>query len=428
MEELKAGIQSMKKLFIGFFKWSGIALLVGFAAGVIGALFRLGIEAVTGFRTSHDFMILLLPVSGLLIVWLYRALGVHHDKGTNLVLNSVRSGERISSKMTFLIFFTSIITHAFGGSAGREGAALQIGGSVSAKLGRLLRLDQKDMSIITLCGMSACFSALFGTPVTAAVFAMEVVTVGIMHYSAILPCVAASLVGNTVSSLFGLKAVSFPAGTIPDFAFDSLWRVIVLSAACALVSILLCVVFHLAGHLLQKFLPNPYMRIAAGGAFIAGLTFLIGVRDYNGAGSDMILSYFSSPARPEAFLMKMLFTAITLGAGYKGGEIVPVLFIGAAFGNLGAQFLGLPLGFGAAVGIAALFCGVTNCPLATILLSIELFGAEGLPFYGLAIAISYMLSGYEGLYSGQKIFYSKLKPAMIDKRTGDWTGYTGKDK
>lgn len=415
-----ASLKVFGKLALGMLKWIAIAILVGLISGLVGTLFHALLNNAAEIYNGNRWITLLLPVAGLIIVFIYRCLEMEDDKGTNLVLNSVRSGERLSIKMAFLIFSSTIITHLFGGSAGREGAALQIGGSLAAQTGRFLKLDKKDMSIITLCGMSAGFSALFGTPLTAAVFAMEVVSVGIMQYSAMVPCIIAALVGASVSTFFGIENTYFIVNGIPELTVISSLQTAGTAVACAVISIVFCVSLHWAQKLFQKFLPNQYARIAVGGAIVVALTFIMGTTAYNGAGMPVILNAFAGKSRPEAFLLKIIFTAITLGAGFKGGEIVPTLFVGATFGNFFAQIIGLNPSFGAAVGLAAIFCGVTNCPLASLFLAIELFGIEGLPFYGIAIAISYMMSGYEGLYSGQKIFYSKLKPTMIDRNTGNW--------
>lgn len=418
MNSILSDLKIFGKLFLGFLKWCIIALLVGGIVGVIGSLFHIGIEKATEIRTDYDWIILFLPLAGLFIVFIYKAMGMADDKGTNSILLAVRTNEKLTVKMAFLIFVTSIITHLFGGSAGREGAALQIGGSIASKLGRIINLDEFDVTIITMCGMSAGFGALFGTPVASAVFAMEVISVGIMHYSAIVPCVVSSITGATVASLFGIAPTGFNISLFPEMSALSIIQVVGLSALCAVISVIFCFLMRKTNGLFKKILPNTYLRAFLGGLAIVLLTLLIGTRDYNGTGMSVIENAFTGDSRPEAFAIKIIFTVITLSAGYKGGEIVPVLFIGATFGNAASHILGLPPSFGAGIGMLSMFCGVTNCPLASIFLSVELFGSKGIVFYAVAASVSYILSGYEGLYSEQKILYSKLKPRFIDKIIG----------
>ncbi|NCB62409.1 MAG: chloride channel protein [Clostridia bacterium] len=399
-----------------FFKWVLGACGIGLLLGAVGAAFYYGINLVTDLRAEYPWLLYLLPAAGVVIVLLYRWSGMQ-DKGTNFVLIAVKENEPMRLRTAPLIFLSTILTHLGGGSSGREGAALQIGASISSRIGYALKLEESDTKILVVCGMAAAFSALFGTPITAAVFAMEVVHVGVMHYSAIVPCVLSSLVASGLAGRLGVVPESFRLGVTPPLAAMSplvLAQVAVLAIACAFLAILFCKLMHAAPGVYQRLLPNPILRVIAGGALVILLTLLVGSRDYNGAGSHLIHAAINGEARPEAFLLKMLFTTVTLGAGFKGGEIVPVFFTGATFGCVAAPLLGLDPSLGAAVGMVAVFCGVTNCPLSSILLSVELFGGQGLPLFALACAVSYMLSGYIGLYTEQEIVYSKLKPVVND--------------
>ncbi|XOQ47822.1 MAG: Chloride/fluoride channel protein [Eubacteriales bacterium] len=395
-----------------FLKWILLSCLTGGVVGLVGAAFSFCLKFVTGFRTAHMEAVYFLPFAGIAIVFLYHACKVTSPQGTNLVLLAVRSTEEVPLRMAPLIFVSTCITHLFGGSAGREGAALQIGGSLGFQMGRLFRLDEKDLHIMTMCGMSAAFSALFGTPLTSAIFAMEVISVGIMYYAALVPCVTASLVGAAVADSFGVAPTAFSVTDIPAPEPAAFLRVILLAALCAGVSVLLCYSMKYTGEFFQKKLKNPYLRAAAGGAAVVLLMLVFGT-DYLGAGMESIENAMNGTAKPEAFLLKILFTAVTLGVGFKGGEIVPSFFAGATFGCVAGGLIGLSPSFGASVGLMAVFCGVTNCPLTSLVLSIELFGAKGAAFYLLAAAVSYMLSGYTGLYSRQKIMYSKFRPEYI---------------
>lgn len=398
-------------------KWVVFAILSGLVVGGAGTLFYFCMSLVTLVRTKNPEIIFLLPIGGLIIVGCYRLLHDDKDTGTNLVLSAIHSGDNLPLRMAPLIFISTLITHLFGGSAGREGAALQLGGSIGNGLGRLFRFDEKDKHIMIMCGMSAAFSALFGTPMAAAIFSMEVVSVGIMHYAALVPCVISSLVAHAVASSFGVSQELFPIASIPAFHISSAVMISVLAILCAGVSILFCVMLHQSEYLYKKLFKNPYVRVFVGGCIIIVLTLLVGNQNYNGTGIQIIAQCIDGTVRPEAFFLKMVFTALTLGAGYKGGEIVPSFFTGAAFGCLFGNLTGFSPTLCTAVSMTAVFCGVTNCPITSLLISFELFGYDGMPYFLLAVAFSYMLSGYFGLYHSQKIIYSKYKTNYINKKT-----------
>ena len=396
-------------------RWLLVSGLTGVACGLVGAAFYYVVSFVTAARQAHGWLLFCLPLAGLFIVWSYRVLGMENDSGTNQIIASVRSGEKPPLRLALLIFVSTALTHLTGGSAGREGAALQIGGSLAASIGRLLRLGERNMNLIVMCGMSAVFTALFGTPLSATVFSLEVVSVGIVHYSALFPCLLASLVTTGVTRLLGVHPEGYVLMGGPALDWQFMLRTGLLAVACALLSMAFCVLMHKTNHLYKKYLPNQYLRVLAGAAILIVLTLLVGSRDYNGAGGNVIEAALAGHAVPYAFLLKMLFTAVTLGAGFRGGEIVPTFFVGATFGCAAAPLLGLDPAFGGAIGMIALFCGVTNCPLASIFLSIELFGSSHVLFFALACALSYLLSGKFSLYSAQKIVYSKLEPRFIDE-------------
>ena len=397
-----------------FLKWGLISILVGLIAGAVGTLFHQSVEYATSFRLAHRWVVWLLPLGGLLIVALYKLGGLKNSIGTNVVLDSVRSPKGVPLALAPLIFVSTVITHLLGGSAGREGAALQLGGSIGSQLGRLLHLDEKDSHLIVLAGMSGVFSALFGTPLTATFFALEVVSVGVIYYSGFIPCIVAALVAYGVSILCGAEPLVYSLGAIPAMGVWTILKVVALAVLCAALSILFCLAMHYTERFAGKCFKNDYLRIAVGGLLLVGLSLLFPSGDYNGAGMDVIARALGGQARPEAFALKLLFTAITIGVGFKGGEIVPTFFIGSTFGCVAGAWLGLDAGFAAALGLVATFCGVVNSPIASIILSVELFGAQGLLFFAIACGVSYMLSGYYGLYSSQKIIYSKLKAEFIN--------------
>lgn len=398
-------------------KWIIFAIIVGAIVGLCGTAFYFALSLVTVLRAQNTWLIFLLPLGGLGIVAMYRFLHNEKDTGTNLVISAIHSDDELPLRMAPLIFVSTLITHLFGGSAGREGAALQMGGSIGNALGKLFRFDDKDKHVMIMCGMSAAFSALFGTPMAAAILPMEMVSVGVMYYIALVPCVISSLVAHGIAYSFGVSNEMFIIRSIPKFGIITSIEISVLAILCALVSILFCVLLHKSEDLYKRFFTNPYIRVIAGGCIIIVLTLLVGNQDYNGTGINIIEHCINGTVRPEAFLLKMIFTALTLGAGYKGGEIVPSFFTGAAFGCLFGNLLGFSPTLCTAVGITAVFCGVTNCPITSLLISFELFGYDGMPYFLLATALSYMLSGYFGLYRSQKIVYSKYKTNYINKAT-----------
>ena len=415
-----------------FIKWLAFAAICGVVCGGVATAFYYAFSMVTDLRHQNPWLLWLLPLGGVAIVQLYRVCGMAGDRGTNFVLVAVRENKPLRLRTAPLVFLSTMITHLVGGSSGREGAILQIGGSISSKIGRWMRLDDKDSRVITMCGMAAAFSALFGTPLTAAMFAMEVTSVGVLYYAAMVPCVLSAIVGLWMAQLFHVPATAFTLEGIPNLSPLTLLQVIGMGILFALLSICFCRLMHAAPRLYEKYLPGPNTRAAAGGALVIALTFLVwlwnpGSYDYNGAGEAVLHAAVSGHARPEAFLLKMLFTTITLGAGFKGGEIVPVFFTGATFGCTVGPLLGLHPSFGAGLGMVCVFCGVTNCPISSLLLALELFAGDSLGLFtgqslclfAVCLAVSYMLSGYYGLYSEQKILYSKLRPEFIDKKAND---------
>lgn len=398
-----------------FLKWVFIALITGAIGGGIGGLFRFCVDIATNVRHAHEYLILFLPLGGLFIVFLYHITKLSENADTNLVIKSIRSDERVPMLLAPVIFVSTVITHLLGGSAGREGAALQLGGCIGEQVGDLFKLDEKDMHICVLCGMSGLFSALFGTPLTATIFAMEVISVGIFYYSAFVPCLVSSLVSVSITALMGLEPVHFALNNVPQVDMWSVIKVGFVGVGCAVMGILFCLTLRVSHKYSAKFIKNDYLRVVVGGLLIIGLTALMGTR-YNGIGEDVIHSAFQyGDINWYDPFMKILFTAITIGFGFKGGEIIPTLFIGATFGYVVGGAIGLDPAFAAAIAMVALFCAVVNCPMASLALSVELFSGGSIILFAVALAVSFMLSGYYGLYSGQKIVYSKRRARFVDR-------------
>ena len=313
---------------------------------------------------------------------------------------------------------STLLTHLTGGSAGREGASIQFGGSIGNWLGKLAHLDEFDHHVMIMCGMSAAFAAVFGTPMAAAVFAMEVASVGVMYYAALLPCVIAAIIAAEFATGMGIDPETFPVHSIPGLTVETGLKMALIAVGCGILSILFCILLKIVGQLYTKYLKNPYIRIVVAAGVIILITICLNTKDYMGAGSGLIARAIENgEAGPLDFLWKMLLTALTMRAGYRGGEIVPAFSVGSTFGCVAGGILGFSPELAAAAGMVALFCGVTNCPITAMLISFELFGFSGAAYYLIAISISYAVSGYYSLYKDQTIVYSKYKARYINRKT-----------
>ena len=405
-----------KAYLITFLKWGLFGLLMGVWGGLLGAGFHHALHFVTHLRSEHTWLIFLLPVGGLLSVGIYTLFRQRSNRGTNEVIDAVLSGGDVSAKVAPTIFLATALTHLFGGSAGREGAALQIGGSTATLISRGLRLGSRDRRVLIMSGMSAVFAGLFGTPLTATLFCMEFVSVGTLFSPALLPCYVAAFTAAKTSGLLGVHAEGLLLETVTAVTLGNIWKFLILAVLVSLVGILMCWVFHKAEHLAQHHIPNVWIRIVIGGVLIIGLTLLVGDHRYNGAGMDMALGAVEGNANWFDFLLKMLFTAITLAAGFKGGEIVPTFCIGATFGCIVGGLLGLDAGLCGALGLVGLFCCATNSPFASIVLSIEMFGGANVHLFALVCVICFVLSGQGGLYSSQMQIFRKTStnPTVTD--------------
>ncbi|MBP3736302.1 MAG: chloride channel protein [Lachnospiraceae bacterium] len=399
-------------------KWTGIAGLMGVLIGGLGTAFYYCLSFATRMRMAHPVLILFLPFGGLLIALMYYLCREEHDRGTNLVITAITSRDQIRIVKAPLIFAGTVITHLFGGSCGREGAALQLGGCIGQNMGFVLKLDDGDRRIITMCGMSAAFASQFGTPMAAAFMAMEISSVGVLYYASLVPCVISAFTAAGISRALGTVPDAFTIDLIPEFTLRRALLTGLLGLLCAVVSILFCVALHRAHDLFERFFPNLFLRIFAGGVMITGLSFLCGLNVYNGSGIHVIEQAFETGSVPQlAFLLKILFTAITMGSGFKGGEIVPSFYVGATFGNVYAHLIHGDPDLCTAVGMAAVFCGITNCPITSLLICFEMFGYAGMPYFLIAISIAYTFSDYFSIFGSQKIVYSKLQNAYVNHET-----------
>ena len=419
-EEMEETLKLEQNFLKTLVKWIVLSALVGSVVGVIASGFAHVISLVTEFRIGHPFMILGLPLGGMLVVYLYKLGGQEKNSGTNMVLDTVRTPKgEMPSVIAPLILIATTVTHMFGGSSGREGAALQFGASVGSFFGRTLKLNESDRKIIILSGMSAAFAALFGTPMAAAIFPMEVTSVGVMYYGALVPCVFSAFIGEYVSVLLKVRTLKIPylIEEVPSFYSVNCLKIILLAVLFAVAGILFCMLLHKSADLFGKWFPNPYLRVIAGGVAVILLALLLHTSDYLGLGEAILKDSFVNVQSPERFLLKMIFTCFTLSSGFKGGEIVPSLFIGATLGSALSPILSLPANLCAGCGLVGVFCAVTNCPVSSMLIAAELFGFAGMPYYCVVIAVCYLISGYKSLYHAQTIVYSKTENKYVNRPT-----------
>ena len=393
-----------------------LSLITGILTGLTGGLFHRCTEWATEFRNEHLYIIYLLPFAGLLIVFMYNITKLNKHPGTNCVLAGVRGEEHIPLAMAPDTFIATILTHLFGGSSGREGAALQLGGSIASQTCNLLKTDDKLKPLIIMAGMSGAFSALFGTPLTAVIFSLEVCTVGTIAYSGLMPCMISAYTAQYISGLMGNHPVRFFISDIPHATLHTVIASIGLGLLCAILGVVFCKSTKLAGNLAKK-ISNKYIRIFIGGLIIVVLTKAMGTYDYNGAGMNIIENAINGSAVPYAFILKIIFTAITLGVGFKGGEIIPTFFIGSTFGCIAGPLFGLAPELSAALGICSLFAAVVNCPIAALVLACELFGSNGILLFAAAVFTSFAFSGYTGLYTKQIFSFSKSTYETINGKS-----------
>lgn len=375
-----------------------IAIILGVILGLAGGAFYLCIRGATGLRQDHPVILFLLPVGALLITFFYNAFEKESDGGTNRVIEATYSDKPVSIKMAPAIFVSTVFSHFCGASVGREGAALQLGGSLGYNVGRAFHLSSDEKKMCVVLGMSACFSALFGTPMAAAIFALEIAIVGKMNLKWLVPSLLASYVARFTARAIGAPDLKMRLEAGTSFTGLNILRMLVIAAACGVVAWIFVT-------MLLKFKPhikNQYITAVVLGTVVLGLSFIFKGQTYNGAGVELIPQFMEGNVVPWQFAMKLVFTLLSVWAGYRGGEIVPSFYIGAALGATLGNLLGLDPSLACAIGMVSLFCGVTNCPIAAFIIGLEIFGAGSAPFFMVAAAVSFACSGKACLYTTQK--------------------------
>ena len=418
-------MQSIKKSFEQFsiakylFKWTFLVTPMAIVVGTLVALFLWLLDKVTQIRWQNGWIIYLLPIAGVIIYFSYQLFGKKTEAGNNLIIDEIHEPDSgVPARMAPLVLFTTLITHLFGGSAGREGTAVQMGGGIAGLFGRLQKLNQHDLRILLMAGIAAGFAAVFGTPVTGAVFAMEVIAIGSIKYDALLPCLIASLIANLTCTSWGIQHTAYRihfthADSNIFFGIDYLLigKTVIAGILFGLTAFLFGEMQHSIKEFINRLIKVKWLIPFIGGCLIIGLSIILGTRDYlglgviaeNTSGISIVNAFTLEGVTSWSWFWKLLFTAITLGTGFKGGEVTPLFFIGAALGNTLAWVSGAPVDLFAALGFIAVFAGATNTPLACTFMGIELFGGQYALYFAVACFTAYYFSGHSGIYTSQRI-------------------------
>ena len=427
IEHLKQRLSSLEffpsLLYLG--KWVLICSLIGFFAGSFSAFFLTSLEWATTYREANTWIIALLPMGGLIIGLSYHYYGTSVVKGNNLLLEEFHSPKKIIPfKMAPLVLFGTVVTHLFGGSAGREGTAVQIGGAVADRFTKLFNLSNIDRKIVLITGISAGFASVFGTPLAGGIFALEVLILGRIRLDAIIPSFLAAVLADYFCKIWNVSHTHYTVHEVAEMTPINLLWALLAGIIFGLVARLFSKSTHFWSSLFSK-IKYPPLRPVVGGAILAAIVFAMGTTKYIGLGIPTIVDAFNINLNSYDFLLKVLFTSFTLGAGFKGGEVTPLFYIGATLGNVLIWFIPLPMGLLAGMGFVAVFAGATNTPIACTLMGIELFGIESGVFIAIACSTAYLFSGHSGVYSSQIIGspktdkYSKEKGktlSEIDKK------------
>ncbi|HWU99291.1 MAG TPA: voltage-gated chloride channel family protein [Oxalicibacterium sp.] len=385
-------------------KWLLLSLVVAALAGTASAFFLFALDKVTAWRETHGWIIWFLPLAGFAVAWIYLKLGKEVEAGNNLIIDEIHDPKKIIPlRMAPLILGATITSHLFGASVGREGTAVQMGAALADQLTPILRMDKQARRLLIMTGISAGFASVFGTPLAGAIFGLEVLMVGRMRYDAILPCFFAAIVGEQVGNLWGVHHMHFAVAIVPDITLPTLAATVVAGIAFGLVGMLFARSVHGVGDLMKKHVAYAPWRPFIGGIVVAVAVWALDSQRYIGLGIPVINEAFQQPLPIWDAIGKLVFTVVSLGSSFKGGEVTPLFYIGATLGNALAPLLQLPFQTLAALGFVAVFAGASNTPIASTVMAIELFGPTIGPYAGIACVVSYLFSGHTGIYRAQRM-------------------------
>jgi H+/Cl- antiporter ClcA len=391
-------------------QWILLGAVVGVACGIASAVFLVLLDRVTTFRTSHELIVYSLPIAGLAIGAFYEWLGAPIRGGYNLVLDTLHTdGKQVPLRMAPMVLIGTVLTHLFGGSAGREGTAVQMGASLADGIAHALELKKLARRQVLAAGIAGGFGSVFGTPIAGAVFGLEVIRVGRIEYDALLPALTAAVIGDLTTRALGVGHTHYPEVARLDMTLAIFGKWLVFGLLVGLVTLVFVELLHRLKKLLEKRVSRLPVRMMLGGFAVVLMWKLSGTSDYLGLGVPTIVRSFVDPHLPyPAFAWKLVFTAVTLGAGFLGGEVTPLFFVGAALGNVLGRLLGLPLDLAAGIGLAAVFGAAANTPIALSIMAAELLGANVFPHVVIVSVVAYIASGHRSIYPAQRVGRAKL--------------------